>query len=183
MRVPIALHVNHQRYELEIEPGETLLHVLRRRLGLTGTKDGCAAGDCGACTVLVDGTAFNACLLLAVRVQGKQIETVEGMYRDGQWHPLQAAFTETGALQCGYCTPGTLMSAKALLQVNPDPSEEEIRVALAGNLCRCTGYNRIVEAVRLAASRMRTATPSADVPSPERTNSLRPGGGECQDDG
>jgi carbon-monoxide dehydrogenase small subunit len=171
MRIPIALHINRQRYELEIEPGETLLDVLRRRLGLTGTKDGCAAGDCGACTVLVDGVAFNACLLLAARVQGKSIETVEGICQDGRWHPLQSAFMETGALQCGYCTPGTLMSAKALLQVNPDPSEEEIRMALAGNLCRCTGYNRIVEAVRLAASRMRAATPSADVPSPDTRKS------------
>jgi len=168
MRVSIALHVNRQRYELEIEPGETLLHVLRHRLGLTGTKDGCAAGDCGACTVLVDGAAFNACLLMAVRVQGRQIETVEGMCQDGHWHPLQTAFMETGALQCGYCTPGTLMSAKALLHVNPDPSEEEIRTALAGNLCRCTGYNRIVEAVRLAASRMRMVMPSGDVRMPDR---------------
>ena len=166
MGVPIELVVNHQRYALEVEPGETLLHVLRHRLVLTGTKDGCGTGDCGACTILVDGVALNACLLLAVRLQGKSIETVEGLSQDGRWHPLQAAFMETGALQCGYCTPGTLMSAEALLRVNPDPSEHEIRVALAGNLCRCTGYNRMVDAVRLAASRLRQASPQADpVPS------------------
>ena len=164
----VELIINGQSHLLQVEPSESLLHVLRHRLALTGTKDGCRSGDCGACTVLVDGVALNACLLLAVRLNGKRIETVEGLSRDGQLHPLQSAFLETGALQCGYCSPGILMSAKALLQANPDPSLEEIREALAGNLCRCTGYNRIVEAVQLAAARMRQETgppPIADSPT------------------
>jgi aerobic-type carbon monoxide dehydrogenase small subunit (CoxS/CutS family) len=151
----IELQVNRRPYLIDVEPGETLLQVLREKLSLTGTKDGCSAGDCGACTVLVDGLAYNSCLLLAIRCQGKQILTVEGLAEDGILHPLQRAFIEHGGFQCGYCTPGMLMSAKALLDENPDPSEQEIRVALAGNLCRCTGYSKVIESVQAAAVTMR----------------------------
>ena len=154
MKRSVELLVNGHTYQLEIEANETLLYVLRERLGLKGTKDGCQAGDCGACTVLVDGLTFNACLLLAVRLQGRRIETVEGLTKNGSLHPLQKAFIEHWGLQCGYCTPGMLMSAKALLDRNPHPGEQRIRTALAGNLCRCTGYIKIVNAIQAAADEM-----------------------------
>jgi carbon-monoxide dehydrogenase small subunit len=131
----------------------TLLEVLREDLGLTGTKHGCELGECGACTVLVDGVPVLSCLTLAVRTQGREVTTVEGLANGAVPHPLQTAFADLGAAQCGYCTPGMLMAAKALIDSQPDPSREEIQSALAGNLCRCTGYNKILDAVRVAAGR------------------------------
>ncbi len=147
-RVPITLKVNSQEYPLEVEPHRTLLDVLREDLALTGTKSNCQAGECGACTVMVDGRAVNACLYLAVRAHGKPVITVEGMaYRD-RLHPLQEAFVQHGGVQCGYCTPGFLVSAAALLANNPRPTENELTQALAGNICRCTGYVNIRRAIR-----------------------------------
>jgi len=151
----IELHVNEKIYLVEVEPWDTLLEVLRQKLNLIGVKYGCGSGDCGACTVLVDGKAINSCLLLAMRAQGCKIITVEGLEKNGELHPLQQAFIKNGAVQCGYCTPGVLLSARALLDENPDPSEEEIRLALAGNLCRCTGYKKIIEAIQEAAITIR----------------------------
>ena len=150
-RVPMVLNVNGQAYPLEIEPHRTLLEVLRDNLALTGTKANCLEGECGACTVLVDGRAVNACLYLAVRARDKQVLTVEGLARNGQLSLLQRVFVQEGAVQCGYCTPGMLMSAKELLDRNPVPTDEEIVRALAGNLCRCTGYVNIRRAMRAAA--------------------------------
>jgi aerobic-type carbon monoxide dehydrogenase small subunit (CoxS/CutS family) len=148
----LTLTVNGEPYLLERVPvSRSLLHVLRDDLGLTGTKEGCGEGDCGACTVLLDGKAVNSCLVLAVEAEGKEITTVEGLAKGGKLHPLQQAFVDEGAVQCGFCTPGMLLSAKALLDANPKPTELEIRTSLAGNLCRCTGYVRIVSAVQKAA--------------------------------
>ncbi len=155
MKQQIELTVNHRLYRVDVTPWDLLLNVLRDQLGLLGVKYGCGTGDCGACTVLVDGQALNSCLLLAIRMQGKEILTVEGLANGDQLHPLQQAFVDAGAVQCGYCTPGMLLSSKALLDENPDPDEEEIRRALAGNLCRCTGYKKIVEAVQSAAKALR----------------------------
>jgi len=146
------MNVNGKDVTLEIEPDELLVEVLRDRLGLTGTKVGCEEGECGACTVLLDGKAVVSCLLPAMKAQGRKVETVEGLAAEGKLHPLQQAFIDCGAVQCGYCTPGMLMSAKALLDENPSPSEEEIREAISGNLCRCTGYRKIVEAIKAASS-------------------------------
>jgi carbon-monoxide dehydrogenase small subunit len=157
-RVSIVLNVNGVAYPLEIEPHRTLLEVLREDLALTGTKANCLEGECGACTVLVDGRAVNSCLYLAVRAKGKQVTTIEGLLRNGELHPLQQAFIQAGAVQCGYCTPGILLSAKALLDGNPAPSDEEIERALAGNLCRCTGYVSIRRAVRAAIAGMEVGT-------------------------
>jgi len=154
MTMQITLSVNRREYTVDVEPGRTLLEVLRDDLGLTGTKEGCDAGDCGACTVLWDGRPVSSCLVLAVEADGGQIETVEGLSGPEGLHVLQQAFLEHGALQCGFCTPGMLMSARALLETNPHPSDDEIRAALAGNLCRCTGYGKIVAAVRAAADAM-----------------------------
>lgn len=156
MKQQIELLINHRRYQVDVTPWDLLLNVLRDQLGLLGVKYGCGTGDCGACTVLVDGQALNSCLLLAIRLQGKEIITVEGLADGDKLHPLQQAFIDQGAVQCGYCTPGMLLSAKALLDENPNPTEEEIRQALAGNLCRCTGYKKIVEAVQAAAAMMKT---------------------------
>lgn len=156
MSIEINLHVNGIVYPLVVEPWDLLLNVLRDKLGLMGTKYGCGGGDCGACTVLIDGQAVNSCLYLAVSAAGKEILTVEGLERDGKLHPLQEAFIQSGALQCGYCTPGMLLSSKALLDKNPDPTEDEIKVALAGNLCRCTGYQKIIEAVQAGARALRS---------------------------
>ncbi len=150
MKRRAILTINHRDYELALEPNETLLAVLRDRLGMTGTKAGCHTGDCGACAVLMDGKPVNSCLVLAVRAEGYSIVTVEGLAEEENLHPLQAAFLDKGAVQCGFCTPGMLMSAKGLLDENPYPSKAEIREALSGNLCRCTGYVKIIEAVASA---------------------------------
>jgi aerobic carbon-monoxide dehydrogenase small subunit len=151
----VAATVNGDEYEYLCEPQQTLLDVLRDELMLTGTKEGCATGDCGACTVMVDGTMICSCLMLAVEAGGKNIETIEGMAKGEALHPLQQRFLEHAALQCGICTPGFLVASKALLERMPNPSEHEIRFWLAGNLCRCTGYDKIVSAVQDAAATMR----------------------------
>ena len=150
----INLKINGEPYEVSIKPNMTLLDFLRDEIGLTGTKKGCDTGQCGACTVLLDGKPINSCLVLAADANGKEILTVEGLNRDGQLHPLQETFIQEGAVQCGYCTSGMLLSAKALLDENPVPGEEEVKKAIAGNLCRCTGYVRIVKAVLMAARKM-----------------------------
>jgi carbon-monoxide dehydrogenase small subunit len=147
----IQLRVNGELYEVAVHPHWTLLEVLREELDLTGAKKGCDAGDCGGCTVILDGKPVVSCLTLAVEADGRDILTIEGLAQNGQLHPIQNAFVEHGAIQCGFCTPGMIMSAKALLDENPNPTEEEVRQAIAGNLCRCTGYVKIVEAI-LAAS-------------------------------
>jgi carbon-monoxide dehydrogenase small subunit len=149
--ITVKFTVNDTAVEIETQPGRTLLSVLRDDLKLKGAKEACGQGDCGACVVLLDGDAVNACLVLAAQVQGAQIMTVEGLQSNGQLHPLQQHFIENWAFQCGYCTSGMLMSAYALLQNNPHPDPEEIRAAIAGNLCRCTGYHEIIEAVSEAA--------------------------------
>ena len=149
------LRVNGDERECAVTPGTTLLEALRYRLGLTGSKQGCDKGDCGACTVLVDGRPVLACITLALAAEGREVVTVEGLAEKGRPHPLQDAFDRTGGAQCGFCTPGMLVSAWALLRRNPDPTRDEISVALSGNLCRCTGYTKIFEAVELAAREMR----------------------------
>lgn len=151
LKQQIKLTVNRKDYELEVEPHRALLEVLREDLGLTGTKYGCGTGECGACTVLVDGKAVLSCLVLAMAMDGKRITTVEGLTEDGKLDPLQTAFIEYGAVQCGFCTPGILLTAKALLAENPAPTENDVRQYLKGNLCRCTGYAKIVEAVLAVA--------------------------------
>ena len=151
----VKLNVNGRDHEVRVKPHWTLNHVIRKVLGLTGTKLSCGTGECGACTVLVDGKAVLSCLTLAARAEGKKILTIEGLATGLKLHPLQQAFIERGAVQCGFCTPGMILSAKAILQENPDPTEEELRTALSGNLCRCTGYVKIVEAILEAAKAMR----------------------------
>jgi len=153
----IEFILNGEKTQVEASADITLLQLLRDRLALTGTKDGCGTGECGACTVLMDGEPVNSCLVLAAQVDGHEILTVEGLATEAKLHPLQQAFVEVGAVQCGYCTPGMLLSAKALLDQNPNPTEGEIREAISGNLCRCTGYSRIVAAVQRAASMARGA--------------------------
>jgi carbon-monoxide dehydrogenase small subunit len=148
MKKIIELTINGNPYEVAVEPRRTLLEVLRDDLGLTGTKKGCSIGDCGACTVLVDNVATFSCITLAMQVEGCSIETVEGLAKNGSLNQLQQAFVVSGAIQCGYCTPGMLMVLTELLRDNPKPSEQEIRRAISGNLCRCTGYQKIVEAVQ-----------------------------------
>ena len=152
--VQLNLRVNGETLEASVAPYKTLLEVLREDLVLTGTKHGCELGECGACAVLVDGEPQLSCLVLAVECEGRQIETVEGLARGARLHPLQAAFADLGAAQCGYCTPGILMTAKALLEREPHPSRERIREAVSGNLCRCTGYQQIFEAIEEAAKRL-----------------------------
>jgi carbon-monoxide dehydrogenase small subunit len=147
MKQPMTFTINGEIYENEIDVRRTLLEVLREGFGLTGTKRSCNEGECGTCTVLLDEKPVASCLVLAVEAQGKRIETVEGLAQKGELHPLQQAFLEHGAVQCGFCTPGVLMAVKGLLNENPKPSEEEVRSAIAGNLCRCTGYNKYVEAI------------------------------------
>jgi carbon-monoxide dehydrogenase small subunit len=147
----ITVTVNGAQERLDVPSNMTLLHMLREKLALTGTKNGCEAGECGACTVLVDGEPVNSCMMLAVEVDGHEVLTVEGLSPEGQLSPLQGAFVEHNAVQCGFCTPGMLISAHALLERNPHPSEEEIKQALVGNLCRCTGYVRIIDAIQSAA--------------------------------
>ncbi len=155
MSVPMTLTVNGERYDIEVGADLSLLDLLRDELGLLGTKTNCLEAECGVCTVLVDGAAINSCITLALQCRGKSITTIEGLARDGQLHPLQSAFIELGAVQCGYCIPGMIMSAKALLDENPSPDETEIREGLAGTLCRCTGYQKIVDAVASAAKELR----------------------------
>ena len=150
-RETLRLRVNGHSYEVAAHPGARLLDVLRDRLGLTGTKEGCGTGQCGACTVLLDGRAVTSCLMFAADAVGHEITTIEGLAPPGELHPLQEAFLKHGGVQCGFCTPGMILSAKALLDRNPRPTEEEIRHALAGNLCRCTGYRKIIDAIRSAA--------------------------------
>lgn len=147
MKHNITLSVNGVLYQLAVEPHRSLVDVLRDDLGLTGTKKGCGHGHCGTCTILLDGKAVNSCLILAVDVNGRNIVTIEGLAPDGKLHPLQKAFIRHGAVQCGFCTPGLIVSAKALLDENPTPSSEEIRFALVGNVCRCTGYAKVVKAI------------------------------------
>jgi carbon-monoxide dehydrogenase small subunit len=147
----ISLIVNGTEELLQVPSNLTLLHALREKLGFTGTKNGCEAGECGACTVLVDGEPMNSCLVLAVELNGKEITTIEGLSKNGQLSPLQQAFADLNAVQCGYCTPGMLMASTALLRRNPDPTELDIQEALVGNLCRCTGYQRIIDAVMKAS--------------------------------
>lgn len=154
MKQLITLKVNGEHYEVWTAVHKTLLEVLREDLHLTGTKHGCELGECGTCTVLVDGRPILACLALPIEMKGREILTVEGLAQNGTPHPLQITFAELGAAQCGYCTPGMLVSARALLDENPDPARQDIREALAGNLCRCTGYAKIIEAVELAAERI-----------------------------
>jgi len=154
MNVTIGLTVNGEPYRLEVTPWTTLLELLRETLRLTGTKEGCGLGDCGNCVVLVDGNPVNSCLMLAVDANGRHITTIEGLASNGALHPLQASFIEKGAVQCGFCTPAMILSAKALLDKNPGANEEEIRRALSGVLCRCGSYTKIVEAVRTASEEM-----------------------------
>lgn len=150
MKVPVRLNVNGETYELFIAPYRTLVDVLREEIHLTGSKKGCDVGDCGACTVLMDGKPVNSCLVLAATAEDKEILTIEGLAQNGKLHPLQEAFIKEGAVQCGYCTPGVLMSLKALLDSNPAPTPEDVKIAMAGNLCRCTGYSKIFKAVAAA---------------------------------
>jgi aerobic-type carbon monoxide dehydrogenase small subunit (CoxS/CutS family) len=149
----LRLSVNGEEQDVAVAPHKTLLEVLREEMGLTGTKHGCELGECGTCTVLVDGRPVLSCLVLPVELEGRQVTTVEGLAHGSRLDPLQQAFAELGAAQCGYCTPGILLTARALLTDNPRPTRSEIRVALAGNLCRCTGYTKILDAVELAALR------------------------------
>jgi carbon-monoxide dehydrogenase small subunit len=151
--VRIEVTVNGERKEAEVWEGESLLFALRERLGLPGSKNACEQGECGSCSVLLDGTLVCACLVLAAQADGHHVVTVEGLARDGQLHPVQQAFGETGAVQCGFCTPGLIVATADLLERNPTPSEDEIREALSGNLCRCTGYAKILDAVRSAVGR------------------------------
>ena len=155
--IQVATQINGDAVEFVCTPDEPLLDVLRNRLGLTGTKEGCGTGDCGACTVTLNGRMVCSCLVLGAEVDGAEITTIEGMSHGEQLHPLQQAFIDHAALQCGICTPGILVAAKALLDRNPDPTDTELRYWLAGNLCRCTGYDKIIAAVQDAAQKMRTA--------------------------
>lgn len=154
MKRLLSLTVNDRATEIAVAPNRTLLEMLREDLGLTGTKRGCGQGACGACVVLLDGLAVNACLVLALETEGRHVETIEGVATEAGLHPVQQAFIEAGSVQCGYCTPGMVLVAKALLDHNPLPTALDVRTAIAGNLCRCTGYQKIVEGVLLAAERM-----------------------------
>jgi carbon-monoxide dehydrogenase small subunit len=163
VKVNITLHVNGDKYHLAVEPWRTLSEVLREDLNLIGTKIGCETGDCGACTVLINGKSVISCLSLAIESDGKEITTIEGLSTHGDTlHPIQEAFVEQGAIQCGYCTPGMILSAKYLLDKNPEPTESQIRQALSGNLCRCTGYNRIVKAVMAAGKKIKFKSEESD---------------------
>ena len=155
MKQNIRVTINGRLYEEDVEPRQLLVHFLRENIGLTGTHVGCVVGECGACSILLDGKVVKSCLHLAVQADGREITTVEGLAKDGELNPVQEAFVKNYAFQCGYCTPGMVITSHALLQNNPDPSEEEIRKALAGNLCMCTGYVQIVDAVKEAARGMK----------------------------
>jgi len=159
----IHITVNGKSRQLKTTPLATLLSVLRDDIGLTGTKDGCCSGDCGACVVILDGRVMNACMVLAVQADGACITTVEGLAQNGELHPLQSAFAETWAFQCGFCTQGMLISCFALLQANDNPSREEILTAVSGNFCRCTGYQNVVKSVQLAAAQLRTLNATTQV--------------------
>jgi len=152
-KVKVNMFVNGKPVSLEVKPYARLLDVLREDLGLTGTKEGCGIGECGACTVIVDGETVNTCLTLAASMDGKHITTIEGLMENEKLHPIQEAFIKHNALQCGFCTPGLIMSAKALLDSNPNPSTEQIKVAISGNLCRCTGYEQVVDAIKEVAEK------------------------------
>lgn len=158
----IRITVNGQTQQLKADAGRTLLSVLRDEAGLTGTKDGCSSGDCGACVVMLDGKLVNSCMVLAPQADGSEITTVEGLASNGELHPLQQAFADTWAFQCGFCTQGMLISCHALLLSNPDPSREEILTAISGNLCRCTAYQGVVKAVQQAAAEIRTREGTRD---------------------
>jgi len=151
----IRFNVNGKDYELQVKPSATLLNVIREDLALTGTKEGCGVGECGACTVIMEGKAVNACIVLAIEANGKSITTIEGLADGEKLHPIQEAFVEIGGLQCGFCTPGMILSTKVLLDKNKTPTDQEIRKGLEGNFCRCTGYTKIVESVKVAAQKMR----------------------------
>jgi carbon-monoxide dehydrogenase small subunit len=153
LKTKIELNVNNKIYAVEVEPTMTLLDLIRDKLELTGTKEGCGLGDCGACTVIMDGKAISSCLVLAINAHGSEIVTIEGLGKGKELDPLQDAFIKHGAIQCGFCTPGMILTAKALLEANPNPSDEEIKLAISGNLCRCTGYVQIIEAVKDVAAK------------------------------
>ncbi len=155
MKQNVSFKVNGDVYEVLVEPRDSLLDTLRNKVNLTGTKKGCDTGDCGACTVIMDGRPVNSCLTLAVEAQGREILTIEGLAKGSELHPIQDAFIKYGAVQCGYCTPGMILSAKALLDENPRPTEDEVKHAIAGNLCRCTGYVKIIEAIMGASTAMK----------------------------
>ena len=183
MKVTLSLRVNGEDRDVVVPVHKTLLEVLREDVGLTGTKHGCELGECGTCTVLVDGTPVLSCLTLPVELQGREVTTVEGLARGGRLHPLQEAFAELGAAQCGYCTPGILVASKALLERNPAPTRSEVAEWLAGNLCRCTGYLKILEAVTSAAERMRIRGASPDDPPEEADRSAGSGGVRAEAEG
>ncbi|OPY77002.1 MAG: Nicotinate dehydrogenase small FeS subunit [Syntrophorhabdus sp. PtaU1.Bin058] len=151
----IMLNVNGNEHTLQVKPWATLLDVIREDIGLTGAKEGCGEGECGACTVIMDGVAVNACLILAVEANGKHITTIEGLADGEKLHPIQQAFVDIGGLQCGFCTPGMILSAKILLDKNQDPTDEEIRKGLEGNFCRCTGYTKIIQSIKAAAQMLK----------------------------
>jgi carbon-monoxide dehydrogenase small subunit len=167
MKRPVILNVNGERYDLEIEPNRSLLYALREDIELTGTKEGCSIGVCGACSVIVDGRLVSSCLTLAIACQGKEITTIEGLAKGGALHPLQQAFVEYGGLQCGICTPGQIIAAKALLDENPEPTEEQVKEWMSGNLCRCTGYYKIFESVMAVVNNKVTTAEPAAKPSHE----------------
>ena len=147
MNYPITLEINGEMYDAVVEPDDLLVDVIREKLDLTGTKKSCGSGECGSCTVLMEGLPVPSCLILAMDAQGKKITTIEGLSKNGKMHPLQESFVNHGAIQCGFCSPGMILAAKALLDANPAPTEEEIKTAISGNLCRCTGYKKIIEAI------------------------------------
>jgi len=152
MKKEITFNLNNEETTIEVDPKWTLLYLLREVLNLTGTKEGCGYGECGACTVIIDGKAVNSCIFPVLEAEGKNIITIEGLAKDGQMHPLQKAFIEKGAVQCGFCTPGMIMSAKALLDEKKNPTDEDIKEAIEGNLCRCTGYVMIIDAIKSVAA-------------------------------
>jgi aerobic carbon-monoxide dehydrogenase small subunit len=174
MKVKVHLKVNGLPYELEVEPRRTLLELIREDLELTGTKEGCGLGECGTCTVLLDGKPVKSCITLAVQANGRDVTTIEGVERpDGTLHPVQQAFIDHGAIQCGFCTPGMVLSAKAFLEENPKPTELQVRQAIAGNLCRCTGYQKIVEAILAVAGQGASTDKAVDASFAPRGATLK----------